>query len=168
METRIFSYHWSIKVLKWFFILGAIAFPVNMILLVTAMFKLADAIAGRPDNAFIPAIIALLVTIVFSNFCILAVDRFPGIAIDNKGVSVRFLLKTVYIRWDEIIRIENHKTPWFIRKKDKLVFTKNFPFWYRMKNFIFDGLFKPGFIINSSIIDFDELVVSIQNRTNTT
>jgi hypothetical protein len=167
METRIFSYPWSIKALKWFFILGGVIFLANMIRLIISMFKLADSIAGKSDNAFVPVIIVLLIAIVFSYVCILGFDRFPEIIIGNDGITIQYLLNRIHVPWVDILHIESLMTPWLSKRKDKFVLKKSFPFYYRVSNIFLHGLFKPGFIINGSIIDYERLSVSIQNHTST-
>jgi len=167
MESRIFSYHWSIKVLKWFFISGWIAFLASVIMLIISMFRIAYAIAGKPDNAFGPTIIVLFVALAFSFMCISGFDRFPEIVIDSKGATVRYLLRKICVPWEDIIKLENRETPWLSKMKNKFVITKKFPLYYRVSNIFLHGTLKQGFIINSSLLDYETLSISIQNHIST-
>ena len=163
METRTFSYHWSIKAMKWFFIFGGIAFIVSSIFLVVSGYQLADAFGEKPEIAFFLVLLFLLVTPILY-ICLLSVDRFPEIGIDNDKVTIKYLFKKICIYWDDIINVENRKTPWFSKRKDKFVLTRKLPFYCRASNIVFHGVFNSGFIINSSMIDFDILSADIKKR----
>jgi hypothetical protein len=163
METRVFSYHWAIKALKSFFIAAGLVVLVDVIWLIHSTFMIANA-AGNPSNAFVPAIIVLFVALVFSIMCISGFDRFPEIVTDTNGVTIRYLFRKIHVPLEDIVRLETHSTPWFSKRKNKFVVAKNFPLYYRVSNVFLHGTLKHGFIINSSIIDYEALSASIQNR----
>jgi len=165
MNTRVFSYRWSIKILKWFYISGGILFLINAIGLIKSGFEIANANNGGFYNTFVIAMIILLVGLCFLFFCTLGFDFFNEIEIDKNGVTIKYLLKKIQIPWEDIILIEDRKTPWLSKKKDKFVLTKQKYFRNYLRSIFLHGSLKQGFVIRSILIDFDSLSTTINHHT---
>lgn len=99
--------------------------------------------------------IALLVTAYF----------FQDIWLDEEGLLVEFLWKKVRVKWEEIIDV---KPAWgFLGQKNKrpmIVMVNGLTPFHRAYGVVYGLSIKPGFVIFSSISDFQVLKETIQSH----
>ena len=141
--------------MQWFkSILAILAFMYPAYLLLTSTSNYAFIRIMEVMLAFF-LMIALLVTAYF----------FQDIWLDEEGLLVEFLWKKVRVKWEEIIDV---KPAWgFLGQKNKrpmIVMVNGLTPFHRAYGVVYGLSIKPGFVIFSSISDFQVLKETIQSH----
>lgn len=148
-------HHAHPRYMQWFkSILAILAFMYPAYLLLTSTSNYAFIRIMEVMLAFF-LMIALLVTAYF----------FQDIWLDEEGLLVEFLWKKVRVKWEEIIDV---KPAWgFLGQKNKrpmIVMVNGLTPFHRAYGVVYGLSIKPGFVIFSSISDFQVLKETIQSH----
>jgi hypothetical protein len=92
------------------------------------------------------------------------------IRVDNDGMNIQFLWKTIQIKWDDIVEIKPLKAfGLFTNKRSSVVIVKaRLTFIHRIYGVFYGGKNQPAILITRTISDYDLLVktISAQARKN--
>ena len=143
------------KYLQWFksgLAIFAFVYPAYLLLTSTSSFALIRII-----EVFL-AIFIMIIMLVTAYF-------FQDIWVDEEGLQIEFLWKKIRVKWEEIIEV---KPAWgFLGSKKNrplIVLVNGLTPFHRAFGVIYGLSTKPGFVIFSSINDFQILKENIQNH----
>jgi hypothetical protein len=159
---RLYSYHWSTRVILYAFVLICTA---SMLLMAAgALVDLLQILSGSTSKE-VAFLIGLGVgSLMLGLLLILFTNIEPNIRVSNRGVAVQtFLFWYVLVPWQDVIEIRRTILPF---SKSRLVVVRRLTPFHRLIGWTNGLVFQPAFVIRRGLKRYDEAIETIKEETD--